>query len=164
MLGFACVTPLQAQIRDTVPEPRSVMRKSLVVPGWGQVVNGHKWKVPVIYTALGGLAAYTLYSNNRYEGYRAAYYNSLPANTDQRFGPTPSWVTADPSLYRQNRDLFRNRRDLGYVYVGLAWGFNALDAYIFAHLKDFDVSDDVSMRVRLGLDPVPSVRFTIPIR
>lgn len=163
MLGCGFAIPLHAQIRDTVPEPRSVMRKSLILPGWGQVVNDHTWKVPVIYAALGGLVAYTVYSHNRYEGYRAAYYNSFVTNTDQRFGPTPGWVTSDPSLYRENRDLFRNRRDLGYVYVGLAWGFNALDAYIFAHLKDFDVSDDVSMRVGVGLDPVPSLRFTIPI-
>lgn len=163
LLAFA--TELGAQARDTVPEPRSVMLKSLAVPGWGQVVNEQRWKVPVIYAALGGIVAYQIYSHDRYAGYRAAYYNSLAANTDERFGPTPDWVPAgQPStLYRANRDLFRNRRDMAVVYVGLAWGFNALDAYIFAHLKDFDVSDDVSMRVGLGLEQVPTLRFTIPI-
>jgi hypothetical protein len=164
-LFLALATELGAQARDTVPEPRSVMLKSLAVPGWGQVVNEQRWKVPLIYAALGGIVAYQIYSHDRYAGYRAAYYNSLAANTDERFGPTPDWVPAgQPStLYRANRDLFRNRRDMAVVYVGLAWGFNALDAYIYAHLKDFDVSDDVSMRVGLGLEQVPTLRFTIPI-
>ncbi len=164
-LFLALATELGAQARDTVPEPRSVMLKSLAVPGWGQIVNEQRWKVPVIYAALGSIVAYQIYSHDRYAGYRAAYYNSLAANTDERFGPTPDWVPAgQPStLYRANRDLFRNRRDMAVVYVGLAWGFNALDAYIYAHLKDFDVSDDVSMRVGLGLEQVPTLRFTIPI-
>jgi hypothetical protein len=164
-LLLASASELRAQARDTVPEPRTVMIKSLMVPGWGQIVNEQGWKVPVIYAALGGIVAYQIYSHDRYAGYRAAYYNSLAANTDQRFGPTPDWVPAgQPStLYRANRDLFRNRRDMAVVYVGLAWGFNALDAYIFAHLKDFDVSDDVSMRVGVGFEQGPALRFTIPI-
>lgn len=164
-LLLACATQLDAQVRDTVPLPRSVMLKSLTVPGWGQMVNDDAWKVPVIYAALGGIVAYQIYSHDRYAGYRAAYYNSLAANTDQRFGATPDWVPSGQpsSLYRANRDLFRNRRDMAVVYFGLAWGFNALDAYIFAHLKDFDVSDDVSLRLGLSLEQGPALRFTIPI-
>lgn len=164
-LLLASAAELRAQVRDTVPEPKSVMIKSLIVPGWGQIVNEQTWKVPVVYAALGGIVAYHLYSHHRYTGYRAAYYNSLAVNTDQRFGPTPDWVPVGQpsSLYLDNRDLFRNRRDVAVVYFGLAWGFNALDAYIFAHLKDFDVSDDVSMRVGVGFEQGPALRFTIPI-
>jgi hypothetical protein len=158
-------TDLRAQVRDTVPEPTSVMFKSLMVPGWGQIVNEQRWKVPIIYAALGGIVAYQMYSHDRYAGYRAAYYNSQASNTDKRFGPTPDWVpSGQPSeLYKANRDLFRNRRDMAVVYAGLAWGFNALDAYIFAHLKDFDVSDDVSLRLGVGFERGPTLRLIIPI-
>jgi hypothetical protein len=154
-LLLAGTAPVQAQMRDSVPEPKSVMLKSLMVPGWGQVVNEHTWKVPVIYAGLTAAVAYTVWSDSRYKGFRAAYYNSFAENTDLRFGRTPAWVDANQpaSIFKANRDLYRNRRDMSYLYFGLAWGFNALDAYIFAHLKDFDVSDDLSLRVRMAPDP-----------
>lgn len=133
-------------IRDTVPNPKSVMYKSLILPGWGQVTNRQAWKVPIVYGLLAGVTAYTIYSHDRYQGYKAAYYNSIEGNTDQRFGPTPSYIpVGQPSeLYRSNRNTFRNRRDLSIIGIFLVYGLNVADAYIFAHLRDFDVSDDLS--------------------
>ncbi len=148
--------PALAQVRDTVPEPRIVMRKSLMVPGWGQAVNRQHWKIPIVYGTLAGFAGYALWADSRYKGYRAAYYNAI--NADQRFGPTPTWVpSGQPAqIYRTNRDYFRNQRDLTWVMTGVAWGLNAVDAYIFAHLRDFDVSDDLSARIGVGAEPVPA--------
>jgi hypothetical protein len=131
---------------DTVPEPRYVMRRSMVIPGWGQIINQQSWKVPIVYGIIVGVASYSYYANERYQGYRAAYYNSFDEHTDQRFGPTPAFVPTDQpqGVYRQNRDLYRNRRDLSFVGIFLAYGLNVADAYIFAQLRDFDVSDDLS--------------------
>jgi hypothetical protein len=163
VLAVCGAAPAQSQIRDTVPEPRSVMLKSLMLPGRGQVVNGHTWKVPVVYTGLAAVAAYSVWSGTRYNGYRAAYYNSFPDQTDRRFGATPGWIdTNQPaSIFKANRDLYRNRRDMSYLYFGLVWGFNALDAYIFAHLKDFDVSDD--LRFHLRMEPAPGFPHPPPM-
>lgn len=132
--------------RDTVPEPRDVMRQSMVIPGWGQVTNEQRWKVPIIYGLFAGVVTYGVYSHRMYTGYRAAFYNSFPENTDLRFGPTPSFVPAGqpPEIYRFNRNQFRNRRDLTFVGILLVYGLNIADAYIFAQLRDFDVSDDLS--------------------
>ena len=67
------------------------MLKSVILPGWGQVVNRHVWKVPIIYATLGGLVAYSIFLHKRYHDYRAAFYNRFSENTDQRFGSTPLW-------------------------------------------------------------------------
>ena len=40
------------------PNPKSVVRKSLIIPGWGQVVNKQAWKVPIVYGLIGGLGYY----------------------------------------------------------------------------------------------------------
>lgn len=138
-------------VRDTVPNPKSVMYRSLILPGWGQITNRQAWKVPVVYGLLAGVTVYTIYAHDRYQGYRAAYYNSIEGNSDQRFGPTPNYIpVGQPSeLYRSNRNTFRNRRDLSIIGIFLVYGLNVADAYIFAHLRDFDVSDDLSAR----LDP-----------
>jgi hypothetical protein len=132
--------------RDTVPEPRKVMMQSLVIPGRGQITNRQIWKVPLIYGLLAGVAGYTVFANQRYQGYKAAYYNSFEDNTDQRFGPTPGFIPEGQpqEIYRLNRNQFRNNRDLSLIVFVLVYGLNVADAYIFAQLRDFDVSDDLS--------------------
>jgi hypothetical protein len=141
-------------VRDTVPDPRNVMRQSMMLPGRGQITNNQTWKVPVIYSLFAGVIVYSVYSDSRYRGYRAAYYNSFTENTDQRFGPTPSYIPQGlPSeQYRFNRNSFRNRRDLSFVGLLLVYGLNIADAYIFAHLRDFDVSDDLSSVIQIAPD------------
>ncbi len=138
--------------RDTVPSPSSVMRKSMILPGWGQVVNQQIWKVPIIYGMLAGLAYYSIQMDQSYRDYRAAFYNSQNPDGDQRFGPTPPHIDPNqsPDAMRYNRNVYRNRRDLTIIGVILAYGLNIVDAYVFAHMRDFDVSDDLSAGFQLG--------------
>jgi hypothetical protein len=135
-------------IRDTVPKPRKVMLRSLMLPGWGQYINRQAWKIPLVYGLIGGVAYYAYYADTRYEGYRAAFYNSFDENEDFRFGPTPSWISPNAStdFLRSSRNFYRNRRDLLIIATVLSYALNVLDAYIFAHMRDFDVSDDLSFR------------------
>ncbi len=127
------------------PDPKAVVRRSLIVPGWGQITNKQAWKVPIVYGLLGGLGYYSVYLTKRYHDYRAAYYNSFDTNTDLRFGPTPGYLEGqNPESLRSNRNFLRNRRDFTYVTIFLAYVLNAVDAYVFAHLRPFDVSDDLS--------------------
>lgn len=154
--------------RDTVPEPRTVMRRSALIPGWGQVTNKQTWKVPLVYGVMAGAVVWTMYNDRLYQGYRAAYYNSFATNTDLRFGPTPAFIVANqpPDIYRFNRNQFRNQRDLGVLYVVLAYGLNVADAYIFAQLRDFDVSDDLSSLWHVSYKPIaghskPTITLTI---
>lgn len=156
----------------TFPDPKKVLRQSLIIPGWGQITNKQIWKVPIVYGVLGGLTYYSIYLNNKYKDYRAAYYNLNPDTPDDnRFGPTPDYIPENASLeaLRQNRNNFHNQRDLSFVYIGLGYALNVIDAYVFAHLRSFDVSDDLSMRVSMKPDvltaayssPAPSISLSI---
>ena len=159
-------------VKTQFPDPKRVLRQSLIIPGWGQVTNKQIWKVPIVYGLIGGLTYYSIDLNNRYKDYRAAYYNLNP-NTpnDNRFGPTPGYISPDANLesIRQVRDNLRNRRDLFFVFIGLSYALNAIDAYVFAHLRSFDVSDDLSMRIDMkptllavnNYSAAPSVSFSI---
>ncbi|MDZ7719624.1 MAG: DUF5683 domain-containing protein [Balneolaceae bacterium] len=130
------------------PNPTSVLYKSLIIPGWGQVINNQIWKVPIIYGVFAGLGVYTSYVNGQYKDYRAAYYNTTQGeDSDLKFGPTPERLEGvNANQLQSNRNNLRNRRDLMFVIIGLAYGLNAIDAYIFAHMRNFDVSDDLSAR------------------
>jgi hypothetical protein len=150
---------------DTVPHPRSVMFRSLILPGWGQVTNRQIWKVPVVYALLGGLTYYSIYSHGMYTDYRAAYYNIATGNDDFRFGPTPPRLAGvPPESLRDTRNFFRNRRDFTFILIGLAYGLNVLDAYIFAHFRDFDVSDDLSHISGLHPEPFSSAVLSFRFR
>ena len=139
--------------KQVYPNPKMVLRRSLIIPGWGQVTNKQVWKVPMVYGLLGGLGYYSVYLTRQYHDYRAAYYNSFDSNTDLRFGATPAYLeNAGAESLRSNRNFLRNRRDFIYVTIGLAYLLNAVDAYVFAHLRSFDVSDDLSMNTRIKPD------------
>ncbi len=131
----------------------SVMYKSLMIPGWGQITNKQAWKVPIVYGLLGGLAWYSVRLTKQYHDYRAAYYNlNEETPNDFKFGPTPDYLASVNNLesLKFNRDALRNRRDFIYIAIGLAYGLNVVDAYVFAHMRSFDVSEDLSMRTRIS--------------
>lgn len=138
--------------RPEFPTPRSVLFKSMIIPGWGQIENRQIWKVPIIYGMFVGVGVYAGYLNDQYQDYRAAYYNSNQGeDNDFRFGPTPDRLqNVNSSQLQSVRDSFRNQRDFMFVVMGLAYGLNILDAYVYAHMRSFDVSDDLSARTVIG--------------
>lgn len=152
---------------DSFPSPKSVLFKSMMIPGWGQIENKQIWKVPIIYGMFAGIGAYTIYLNSNYKDYRAAFYNSNQGDdNDFRFGPTPERLAdVNPNQLQSVRNSFRNRRDFMFVVMGLAYGLNALDAYIFAHMRSFDVSDDLSASAKIGPtilhDGQPGIRVSV---
>ena len=161
------------QAREEVfPDPKAVMRKSMIIPGWGQITNKQIWKVPIVYGLLGGLTYYSITLTKDYHDYRAAYYNLTSDVQDFRFGQTPLYLSnsSSGSLLNQ-RDFLRNRRDFIYVTIALAYILNFVDAYVFAHLRPFDVSDDLSMNRNWEpsniehalLGDIPSVSLKIPL-
>ena len=144
----------------------------MIIPGWGQVTNKQIWKVPIVYGLLGGLTYYSVSLTKDYHDYRAAYYNSFPENTDLKFGATPNYlVGANTAAILDQRNFLRNRRDFIYVTIALAYILNFVDAYVFAHLRPFDVSDDLSLNrtweptsiEHALLGDIPSVSLTIPL-
>lgn len=157
------------------PNPKRVLHQSLMIPGWGQVTNKQIWKVPIVYGLIGGLTYYSIELHSNYKDYRAAYYNLNPETPDDfKFGPTPDYIaeTADLNSLRTNRNYYRNRRDFIYITVVLAYALNAIDAYVFAHLRSFDVSDDLSMNadIQPGVltsrvsESIPSISLTLKLR
>ncbi|MFC5270429.1 DUF5683 domain-containing protein [Adhaeribacter terreus] len=129
---------------------------SAVLPGLGQVYNGHYWKVPVIY-AVGGTLGYFYYTNNQnYQDYRTAYENEIdgdPNTVQQIKNNDGQVVTLSVNALRNNRDFYRRNRDLTVIFSVLAYGLNIMEANVGAHLNEFDISDDLSMHWQ------PSVQF-----
>jgi len=62
----------------------------------------------------------------------------------------PKEIDADD--LRALRNSFRRDRDYSILYFFVAWGLNVVDATVFGHLKDFDVSPDLTLHVRPAIN------------
>ncbi|HLT24553.1 MAG TPA: DUF5683 domain-containing protein [Ignavibacteria bacterium] len=111
---------------------------SAVIPGAGQFYNESYWKIPVILGA-GGLLGYQILRNNdRYNEYKDLYEQSLVITP----GGNP--------IIKEQRDNFRDQRDEFIIYFGLFYLINLVDAYVDAHLYDFDVSEEMRVSMMKG--------------
>lgn len=127
--------------------PRKATFRSAVLPGWGQAYNKQYWKIPLVYTALGIPTGLFFYNNKWYKKTREAY--DIRFNGDSsRFGEIDRKLEPiSTESLRYYRNEFRRNRDYSVLFFLLAWGFNVADATVFGHLKNFDVSEDLSLRI-----------------
>jgi hypothetical protein len=119
--------------------------RSLILPGWGQAYNREYWKIPIVYGALGTAAGIYLYNNMWYKRSRDAY-NSRVTNVDTA-NIYPRLKPLQTQSILSLRNSFRRDRDYSTLWFIIMWGLNIVDATVFGHLKDFDVSEDLSLKI-----------------
>jgi hypothetical protein len=115
---------------------------SAVFPGLGQIYNHKYWKAPIIYAALGGLGYWGVTNQIKYKYYsdNLKYENDGDASTIN----VTRYKTAD--LITEKR-YYRKYRDIAIMAGVLVYLVNVIDANVDAHLRTFDVSDDLSLQV-----------------
>jgi len=151
--------------------PRVSTLHSLMVPGWGQINNRQYWKLPLVAGAFVTLGLIANYNHQRYMKYRDYYYIVSPHTEDPSYVP-PSTVAVpyedgvirdlDVNQLKRLNDGFRRNRDYTYIGIVVAWAFNVVDANVSAHLKTFDVSDDISLKIKpnFEFDPISKGMFS----
>jgi hypothetical protein len=106
---------------------------------------------------MGGFSilTYVVNWNNRgYQRYKLAYEQLIdPESVDEFLGSVPA---ADLLQYRNS---FRRARDLSIILLGLFYIIQAVDAHATAHMKAYDVSDDLS-RIRFDIEPSAERLYT----
>ena len=129
-------------------DPGKATLRSLILPGWGQAYNREYWKIPIIYGVLGTIAGFYIYNNTWYKKTREAHDIRVNRNN------TADTALIDPKLQplsaqslQSYRNSFRRDRDYSALYFIMAWGLNVVDATVFGHLKDFNVSEDLTLKV-----------------
>ena len=134
--------------------PKVATFRSAVLPGWGQVYNKKYWKLPIIYGALGTTAAVFFYNLKTYKKLRQAviYRSDTIAANDTLIDPRFRLLNTE--AIRSYRNSFRQNVDYSVLVFLIFWGLNVVDATVDAHLKAFDVSDNISMRIQPRYDPM----------
>lgn len=133
---------VRASKKQVYGNARKATVMSAVLPGLGQAYNRKFWKIPIIYAGMGGCGYLFYVSNYNYKQvrkYLVAEYDGDPStvNTSNYSGESLQELK---SQYHKNRDFSA----LGVV---IFYVLNIIDANVDAHLKTFDVSDDLSIHI-----------------
>ena len=148
-----------------MPNPRLATKLALI-PGGGQIYNRDYWKVGLVYAAMAGGTWTALYWHVRYKDMVKGYFSF--------YGPGPEYDLLDPTptgrrpvFYRGGvlngeridsleltidqvkrvKNSYRRYKGLAVIATGVIYAVSIIEANVAAHLKTFDLSDDLTMRI-----------------
>ena len=154
--------------KDTVIKskhnPRKATLYSAILPGAGQVYNKKYWKLPLVYAAI-GIPTYTFFYNKKwYQKCQYALKISATGGTaadsakvDVKLRPLVDAGVYGTSAIINYRNEFRKDQDYSALFFLIFWGLNIIDATVDAHLKDFNVNNDLSFHIKPSFVPGPGV-------
>jgi hypothetical protein len=128
----------------TPPNPKKSALYSLVLPGSGQIYNGNWWKTPFVYAAIGGSIAYLQFNQSRYKRFKTALELELAKKPHEFTGKINS-----AEALRNLRNKYDKNTQTSYIGVVVVYGIVAIEAFVDAHLQNFDISDDLSIKVKM---------------
>jgi len=125
--------------------PAKAALYSGVLPGLGQAYNKKYWKIPIVYAGFAGLGYWIGVNVKNYRIYKDAYTIRMDGDslTVDRF--VNEYSSSD---IKTLKDYYRKNLDLSIILTAVWYSLNIVDAAVDAHLFEFDVSDNLSMRVK----------------
>ncbi len=138
------------------PNPQRALWLALVLPGAGQIYNRKFWKLPIIYGGIVGCAYAMTWNNQMYHDYAQAYMDLMDDDpqTDSynQFMHLGGQITSDnistyQTLFQKRKDRYRRWRDLSFFVMVGVYALSVIDAYVDASLSEFDISQDLSLRI-----------------
>ncbi|MCK0145126.1 DUF5683 domain-containing protein [Arenibacter sp. F26102] len=157
--GVSVVDTLKVKRRAINPlAPSKAAFYSAVFPGLGQIYNRRYWKAPIVYAIMGGGIYGYIYNDDLYDRFRTAFKRRQAGFTDDEFYDlgTPNAPGADPDFseaaLESAQERYQEDRDLWLLVTIAMYALNIVDANVDAHLKQFNVDDDLSMDLKPYLD------------
>lgn len=117
---------------------------SAIIPGLGQVYNKKYWKVPLVYGGMGLSIYYYSWNNKKYHEYRDAYKDLLAGRP-----LTGELKDLDEERLRRAQRFHQRNRDLSLLITMGIYVLNIVDANVDAHLLQFNVNENLSLRPEL---------------
>ena len=138
------------------PDAKRALWLALVIPGGGQIYNRKYWKLPIFYGGVVGCIYALTWNNQMYHDYSQAYIdisdndpNTKSYSQFLHLGKVIDDSNKDyyQDLFRKRKDRYRRYRDLSiFALIGI-YALSVIDAYVDASLSEFDITDDLSLRV-----------------
>lgn len=138
------------------PDAKKALWLSLVLPGAGQIYNRKYWKLPIFYGGFVGCIYAISWNNQMYHDYSQAYLDIMDDNPETQsynsflhLGTTIDDTNRSryQDIFKKRKDRYRRWRDLSIFATIAVYALSVVDAYVDASLSEFDISDDLSLRV-----------------
>ena len=145
--------PVEVQ-NVVVPEEHSANKALLwsLIPGGGQIYNDQAWKVPIIYGAFAGMGYAIHYNYTRMVKFKDEYLYRVNHNDTHNLADYANYPTS--SIYSLYNSYNRDFQLMVIITVGV-YALNLVDAYVFGHLYDFRIDDDISLAVAPTVQATP---------
>ena len=139
------------------PDPQRALWLALVIPGGGQIYNRKYWKLPLVYGGFLGCIYAMRWNNMMYKDYAQAYLDIMDDdpgtasyNKFLHLGRTINKSNEEryKTIFKKRKDRYRRYRDLSFFVMIGVYAVSVIDAYVDAELSVFDISKDLSLKVR----------------
>lgn len=139
------------------PDPQRALWLALVIPGGGQIYNRKYWKLPIVYGGFVGCIYAMRWNNMMYKDYAQAYLDLMdddPGTASyskfMHLGRVINSTNEEryKTIFKKRKDRFRRWRDLSFFVMVGVYAISVVDAYVDAELSAFDLSKDLSLKVR----------------
>lgn len=153
--------------QDSTP-PHSVSKATLLsaaLPGAGQFYNEKYWKIPIVYAGLGAVTYFAVENNRQYQKFLSAFLTRVDGDSttvDEYINIYP-----EASQLIELQDLYRRWRDLSIIIGVAVYALNILDAHVDAHLYDYNVNQDLALRLEPAVmrqNSLYAVGFNLTLR
>ena len=132
-----------------------------ILPGAGQVYNHQAWKIPIIYGAFAGMG-YLIHDNyTSMKMFKDEYLYRKNNGGATNLSGYESYT--DDNIYSLYNSYNQNYQLMIIITVGI-YALNLVDAYVFGHLFDFQMSDDLTLGPGLVATPFglhPTLALTL---
>ncbi|MFA8434527.1 MAG: DUF5683 domain-containing protein [Marinifilaceae bacterium] len=179
-LSMENTTAIESVVITKPHSPHKATIYSALLPGLGQIYNKKYWKVPILYAGIGVTIYAINWNTKQYKKYLNGFgdfteFLTWKNGQEDPTNPTTPAPTADSYLkildrnfietdsrtdewfqttLRQRKDSYKKDRDLSYIILAGIYVLNIIDATVDAHFFDFNVNDNLSLKVE------PAVNYT----
>ena len=149
---------------------------STFIPGGGQIYNKKIWKAPIVWGGIGTCIYFAVNNRQAFKLYQAEVFNresdpNFISSLTYQNSPYASYLKDAPNTIMEDTDLYErlDKRkkwlDLSYFAAIAVYGLNILDANVDAHLFDYNISPDISLRIApspvFSASPRAGLSFTL---
>lgn len=148
IISLSCVTAQNDSIVEQKKHnPKRATLYSTVLPGLGQAYNKKYWKIPVVYAGIGTIFYFANTNGNEYRTYRDAfdYKSGTKTNVNEATKELANKYSSENLI--TIRDYYRRNMELSWIIMALWYGINIIDATVDAHFFEYDISDDLTLKV-----------------
>lgn len=123
---------------------------SAVLPGLGQAYNGSYWKIPIAYAGIGTGIYFYLENDKQYDRYRTAYKDRLAGRTDEFTVNGVTRISTNGLIRAQ--EFYQKNKEISLLVTLGVYVLNIIDANVEAHLRQFNVDEDLSLKPNLDFN------------